>query len=189
MTETEIANLALAHIGQGRITDLQEQSVAAQHIRRVWTPTRERLLREHHWNFASRTASALTRLATDPPHTYAAAFQLPGDCLRVLTVNGIPAGTGRTSHAIEGRKLLTNQTEAKIEYIANVETCSEWDASFVDLFAIEVAAAVAPSFRLDPSAAGPLLQLAERSRARAMEADAVETKPRITLPSDLCEYW
>lgn len=189
MTETEIANLALAHIGEARITDLNAQTVAAQHVRRMWTPTRERLLREHHWNFATRYGVPLARLSAAPAHTFAYAYQLPGDCLRVLTVNGIPAGTSRSTHSITGTQLLTNQSEAKIEYIANVVTCSEWDPSFVELFACELAAAIIPSFRLDPAAAAPLKQLAELARSRAMEADAVETKPRVSLPSDGCEYW
>lgn len=54
MTETDIANAALAALGQGRITSLEEDSGTARIMKSLYGRVRRILLQEHTWSFAYR---------------------------------------------------------------------------------------------------------------------------------------
>ena len=177
-TATDLANLALGHLGCARISDLEETSVAAEHCRRMWDNCRDRLLRQYPWNFAIRRAR-LTPLAQIPEFEWARAWQLPGDCLKVLEVNGCPAGVGNTPFQLEGQAILSNFGDCRLKYIRRVEGVSSWDAAFCELFSYELAKDIAPSFTLQPSIIQMLDQLAAPARSRAQESNASETKPRV----------
>lgn len=179
MTPTELCNVALGHIGQARIADIGERSPAAEHCRRMFEHVRRLCLRDHDWNFAVRRA-ALTALETAPPFGFSAAYQLPADCLRVLAINGQPAGVRGTQWEVEGRTVLINADVAHLRYIADADDVTQWDSIFASYFGYRLAAAVAPSFRIDPQAGLQLEQMAAAVRASAQEADNVETAPRVT---------
>jgi hypothetical protein len=179
MTPTELCNVALGHIGQARIADIGERSPGAEHCRRMFDHVRRLCLRDHDWNFAVRRA-ALTALDSPPPFGFSAAYQLPADCLRVLAINGQPAGVRGTQWEVEGRTVLINADVAHLRYIADADDVTQWDSIFASYFGYRLAAAVAPSFRIDPQAGLQLEQMAAAVRASAQEADNVETAPRVT---------
>lgn len=70
MTSTEICNKALAHLGDARISDFHEVSVAAEKCRTHYDHERDSLLRLHRWNFA-RARTLLTRLVQKPAFGWA----------------------------------------------------------------------------------------------------------------------
>jgi hypothetical protein len=179
MTPTELCNVALGHIGQARIADIGERSPGAEHCRRMFDHVRRLCLRDHDWNFAVRRA-ALTALDSPPPFGFSAAYQLPADCLRVLAINGQPAGVRGTQWEVEGRTVLINADAAHLRYIADADDVTQWDSIFASYFGYRLAAAVAPSFRIDPQAGLQLEQMAAAVRSSAQEADNVETAPRVT---------
>lgn len=179
MTPTELCNVALGHIGQARIADIGERSPAAEHCRRMFDHVRRLCLRDHDWNFAVRRA-ALTALETPPPFGFSAAYQLPADCLRVLAINGQPAGVRGTQWEVEGRTVLINADVAHLRYIRDADDVTQWDSIFQSYFGYRLAAAIAPSFRIDPQAGLQLEQMAAAVRSSAQEADNVETAPRVT---------
>jgi hypothetical protein len=146
------------------------------HVRRL-------CLRDHDWNFAIGRES-LTALSTPPPFGFSAAYQLPADCLRVLAINGQPAGVRGTQWEVEGRTVLINADVAHLRYIRDADDVTQWDSIFQSYFAYRLAAAVAPSFRIDPQAGLQLEQMAAAVRASAQEADSVETAPRVTRLDD-----
>jgi len=178
-TPTELCNVALGHIGQARIADIGERSPAAEHCRRMFDHVRRLCLRDHDWNFAIGRES-LTALSTPPPFGFSAAYQLPADCLRVLAINGQPAGVRGTQWEVEGRTVLINADAAQLRYIRDADDVTQWDSIFQSYFSYRLAAAVAPSFRIDPQAGLQLEQMAAAVRASAQEADNVETAPRVT---------
>lgn len=51
----EICNLALAHIGQGSINDLEELSPQAKKCNLFYTNTRDSMLRQFPWNFSTKS--------------------------------------------------------------------------------------------------------------------------------------
>ncbi|MFN7340811.1 MAG: hypothetical protein ACK5VI_07010, partial [Opitutia bacterium] len=150
-TPTELCNMALAHLGQARISDYSERSPAAEHCRRAFDHTRRLCLRDYDWNFAIRRA-LLTAAEAAPPFDWGYAYPLPEDCLRVLSVNQRPGGTRLTDYAVEGRSILTNSAECRVRYVADATDVTEWDSVFCSYFAYRLAAAIAPSLRLDPQA-------------------------------------
>jgi len=178
-TPTELCNMALAHLGQARISDYSERSPAAEHCRRAFDHTRRLCLRDYDWNFAIRRA-LLTAAEAAPPFDWGYAYPLPEDCLRVLSVNQRPGGTRLTDYAVEGRSILTNSAECRVRYVADAIDVTDWDSVFCSYFAYRLAAAIAPSLRLDPQAGQQMEQMAAAIRDQAREADAVESQPRVT---------
>jgi hypothetical protein len=178
-TPTELCNMALAHLGQARISDYSERSPAAEHCRRAFDHTRRLCLRDYDWNFAIRRA-ILTAAEAAPAFDWGYSYPLPEDCLRVLSVNQRPGGTRLTDYAVEGRSILTNSAECRVRYVADATDVTDWDSVFCSYFAYRLAAAIAPSLRLDPQAGQQMEQMAAAIRDQAREADAVESQPRVT---------
>lgn len=178
-SQTEIANLALRRFGQSRITDINQQSPAAEALRDVFPNARRSALRAFHWNFAIKQAQ-LTESATAPAFTWAKAYPLPVDYLRLVAVNCVPSGTKLTNYAIQGGELLSNESQAKIEYIADITQCELWDDQFVEAFSFQLAAMVAPAIMSDGGAAASQMAATEFQRLlQAMSSDLIETKPNV----------
>lgn len=178
-TPTELANMALAHLGQARISDFSERSPAAEHCRRAFDHVRRLCLRDYDWNFAIRRAT-LTAAEATPEFDWGYEYPLPSDCLRVISVNQRPGGTRLTDYAVEGRAILSNSADCRVRYIRDVTDPTLWDSMFSSYFCYRLAAAIAPSLRLDPAAGQQMEQMAAAIRDQAREADAVESEPRVT---------
>ncbi len=95
VTETDIINMALVSIGQTPVNSMNDTSAAALAAKSVYFIARDALLRESRWAFAL-TWRALNELASAPLNldilpnnhgpgviAFAAAYQLPNDCIRV----------------------------------------------------------------------------------------------------------
>lgn len=52
MTQLELANVALGHLGTVSLIEYDETSPEGEHVRRQWDLVRDALLRQRHWNFA-----------------------------------------------------------------------------------------------------------------------------------------
>ena len=108
---TDICNLALGHLGEARITSLEEDSVAARACALHYVNVRDEVLRSHRWNFA-QDRKVLAALQDPPEFGWSRQYQLPLNCLRVLEVNGSEAGDVLGSeYIVEGRRILTNSSE------------------------------------------------------------------------------
>lgn len=59
MTQLELANIALGHLGTISLADYDEVSPEGLHVRRHWDLCRDSLLRQRHWNFAIARATLL----------------------------------------------------------------------------------------------------------------------------------
>ena len=83
MTETEVANLALAKIGEPLITDIDDTTQkAARYCKLLMNPTRREVLREHFWAFANRVRQL---------------FPMPADAFKIT---GTLTGTGANGRTI-----------------------------------------------------------------------------------------
>lgn len=189
MTKTELANIALGHLGSALIQSVDEVSPSAQHIRRMWDFVRDGLLRQKDWNFALKRAT-LSRLSEDPLFGWTAAYQLPSDYLRAIEWNGQEAGTGEAQFDIEGERLLCNfetgttSPRSELRYIAKVENVNEWDASFNEAFSYKLAAAIAPSISTSAGLATDMNRIGEQVMLRAFGPDNLETRPRAVLAQE-----
>ena len=187
MTATEIANMALGHLGTARIADFEENSPAAENVRRFWRVCRRTALREFDWNFA------LARLALSAtlnlPAGVSKAYVLPADYLRLVELNGVPAGTGQTTFEVERGLLITNEDPVVIKYIRDEESASAWDDNFAVFLSYRLAAAIAPSLSTQSALADAMMTKAAAALNAAKGLDSVESKPRVIRGPETSGYY
>lgn len=152
-SETEIANLALVHIGvTRRIANLEtESSHEAKAIRSVFDTDRKAVLRAFPWPFATSYAElGLVDGSSTTPVNYdwQYSYRYPSDCLfarRIVTATGRrdaeppPFRIGRDD---QGRLIYTDQADAQIEYTAEIDDVEEFDPLAVDALAWKIASSV-----------------------------------------------
>lgn len=180
MTATQLANIALGHLGESRIADIEEQSPQAEHCRRMWDLARDALLRARHWNFAL-TQVLLAALAQPPLFGKAYAFKLPMDYLLAVELNGLNAGTGEANFDIIGDTLQSDDSVAALLYVRREDNVGKWDSSFCEAFGYKLAAAIAPSITAAQGTAERLLAASEQIMLHAFGPDNLETRPRAIL--------
>lgn len=125
-SEVAVCNLALAAVGDSPITSMNppDDTERARLCARFYAEFRDELLDEIKPNFAIARA-ALNRLVAPPAFGYAYQFDLPPDCLRVVT-----AETSGGDWRIEGRALLTNTDSVSIQYVVRVTDVTRFSPKF-----------------------------------------------------------
>ena len=177
-SKTDIANLALGHFGEYRIVDFLENSPSAEACRDAWDLTRQSVLRSHNWSFAMDD-DLLTRLVEAPKARWKYKFALPADYMRLVSCNGVLAGTSDVPFSVRGNTLVSNSVSALIEYIKDVPETEFWDPAFAKAFTFELAEMVAPKLTQSIDIVGKIRQLKVASGMDAMLASAVESRPQI----------
>lgn len=181
-SKVSIANLALTILGADRITSLEDNLENARRITAIYDQCLEDVLRAHPWNFAL-VRQGLARLTTTPAFGYDYEYQLPGDCLRVIEVND---GTNIiTDFKIEGRKLLTDNTEVKIKYIGNITDPNQYTSQFIFVFSSRLASEIAYAITNNKATAELLFNLYATRLQIAKETDAQESDSVNVIDDDL----
>ena len=143
MTDVQICNLALARLGDARISSLSEQTAQAQYCTLFYAQTVEELQTDLDWQFCRKLAS-VSADGTPPAFGYANRFALPADFLRILRVNGIDEDENFSKWEIVGGFLHTSLTgPVQLDYVANVTTTTEFPSIFVELLTAKLAAHLA----------------------------------------------
>ncbi|WP_397384864.1 hypothetical protein, partial [Prosthecobacter sp.] len=156
---------------------LTDATKPARSCNMLYPLARDSCLRSHRWNFAQRRAT-LSRLSTDPLFGWAAAYALPIDCLRVLSLNG-ETEEESMEFDVEGKNLLTDETLANVMYTAKVEDTEQFDPLFVDALSVLLASKLAVSLTGSQSRTDSLMtEYARLTRPLAVKVDAQESKPR-----------
>lgn len=198
MNEVGICNGALLKVGAKTITSLTDPGTEAKVCNEFYPRVRDAVLRAHPWNCAIERR-VLSEISPVPAFGYDHQYQLPTDpfCLRVLTlnepfhprlINGLFFPLHSDFHIkfkIEGRKLLTDETEAKIVYIARVSDPTQWDALLVEAvearLAHEIAFAITKSMKVIP----PLWELYKDKLQEARTIDGQEGTVEAQENSDI----
>lgn len=186
LSRTEIANSALAHLSAGSISSINDEfDEKSRVINSVFESVAKGVIRTHRWSCCIRRQE-LSRLSADQIKNgdfgYTNAFPLPVDCLRFLELNGEPY-KGKTEFLdINGRNILTNESTARIRYVAWVEDTTQWDVLLAEAVAIRIAQRVARRITKDGMTSGQLeslyrLNLNEAVRVNAMEVGSGENSP------------
>lgn len=134
-TSTSICNSALVKIGAERITSLTDtDSVAAILCNEQFEKIRDEVLRAHPWNFALDRAS-LSQVADyeDPLDEWSYKYALPSTCLRVLRTGD------NAEFKIEGRYLLSNESDVAILYIKKITDYSVYDPMALEALSLRIA--------------------------------------------------
>lgn len=156
-SEVDICNLALLDCGAAFITSLSEDSVEAKTCALLYPLTRDKLLREHKWNFATKTVSPSA--VSGGYGRYTKAFQMPSDCVRVVGMVDNP----HLDYKEMGNVVYANADSIEVEYISNSLPVGRYDASFVSAFAATLAASLIYKFTQSANA-----QAAKQATAKDM---------------------
>ena len=138
LNDVEIANMALAKIGSDSfITSFDDGTKAARHISIFYNPIRDSLIRSHLWRFA-RKQYQLAPLVEQPLFNGGYYFQIPTDCIRIVTPDDEYFQTyGRWS--VEGDKILADTNVLNIVGLQRVTNTALFDPIFAEAFATKLA--------------------------------------------------
>lgn len=184
-SDVDIANLALTKLGDLRITSFDDNTKPAREISAVYELLRDKLQRRYVWRFCV-TRAQLAASETAPEFEYAYQFQLPSDCLRILQVGRYypsivmaDATSGPfQDYQLEGRQILARSDEAlPLRYLKRVEDSTQFDATFIDAFAAEIAYNLAEALTQSGSKKEQALQDFKQAIRDAVVANALEMPP------------
>lgn len=171
-TPEDVINLALVRIGYKlRIGSIYEGSEAASAALNIYSQTRDELLRQSDWAFASRQA-ALTLLkaapanyfdspwnpATMPPVGWMFEYAYPSDALKIRAVGPQPGFVfnpapkphlfnvyNDNSSTPEGKTVVCNLENAIAYYTGQVTNPSDMEPDFIEAFAAALGRRLTPS--------------------------------------------
>ncbi len=174
-SNTEICNLALKALGLDPIASLQsDTSQAGIILRNTWEATRDAILRAANWRCLLSRSASLARDAAAPSFGFSYAYALPPDCVRVVEMS-VDA-----DYSVEGRLLLTNETEAYIRYVAYdkaADSVARFDGHLVKALVAQLAVDIAPGLKAKSFV--PQLEVIARDRlAEAKVFSAIEARPK-----------
>lgn len=189
--DTELANLALGHIGVNKeIADIEtEQSREAKACRRFWDVCLEQVLRDHPWGFATKVAD-LNLVEEDPNTDWLFSYRYPSDCLFVRKMlSGVNITTQfdaidyKLSKDDTGRLIMTNQEDAVAEYTVLITDWNQVPSDFKMAFSFRLGMYICPSLSAgDPFKIKADLQqqyLVEISKAEANSINEESNDPDI----------
>lgn len=178
-SKTDIANLALFHIGESRVSNIETEAVErARVINQVYDHTRDALLQQYPWRFCLKRAS-LAPSAEPPPWGYRHGFPVPVDYLALREVMGEP------QYTVEGREILTNSNAPLlIRYHSSITDESIFPPLFVEAFAFKLAHTVCERLTQSASKKDGLLQGFGYALNQAYTAEAIEGSSEYLPESD-----
>lgn len=177
MDQVTIVNMALAMLGDSPITSLTDATDRAALANTLYDPIRRAVLRAFPWHFAKKRVELSKETAT-PAFGWTNQFVMPADCLRILE----PSDTN-LKYAVEGRKILANESSFKIVYIKDEQDPVQFDSLFIDAFATRLASALATSIPKDRALAAQLYQLSILKLREARVVNYME-EPLRTVNTD-----
>ena len=175
-----------------------QDTPGAQIAEEAYDRSLEFCLSLYSWPFALRYA-VLAQSADAPPFGYRYAYQLPGDCMRVLDVRR-HGDTGEVQtwayryqgprYSIVGQEIYTDADSLALRYVSNDREMAVSE-TFADALAWKIAFEISPYVSQGAANAQNYFQLFEQAIDRAkVEADAQEDPVREEWPSHfLKERW
>lgn len=137
--QTEIANLALSHVGANNTIDaFSERSVEAAQMRVWYDISRKTVLSAFDWNFARKRIELAAHSEDPPTSVWAFRYQYPADCLvaRKLEFAFAPPAdavpfTVETDATGQEKTILTDLAEATLVYTFDQESPVLWSPFFI----------------------------------------------------------
>lgn len=176
LSQVDIANLALGRICTRSIATLtfdpsDEVPLEAEQVLRWWDQVIDEILRDHPWNCATARAD-ISGSGSAATWGYDYQYLLPASpyCLRVLGMEETDA-----EWVVEGRYLLTDETDVKIKYIKRTTDYTEWEPLLIEAVYTKLAAKLAYPLTQDAALGNTLLgELRAIILPRARGVDAQE---------------
>jgi len=182
-SQLNIINLALSHIAQTEITqvqlDAETTTVQVKETLRIWEFALKETLRAYNWGFA-KTQEALVVTADYDPAVYTYAYVYPANCLAIRKVN-VQTSIDETISGLYEKmydsvkdlvRIVIDIEDAYIEYTYYVTTTSLFDGAFVVAFSYRLAAALAKPLNGDDNQAEDMKKVFEEAISEAKRHDA-----------------
>ncbi len=182
-SEVAICNMALSHLKQKPIVQIDPPSSQVEEICALWYhQIRQETLRSHSWNFAQKRVQLSPDSSAEPLFGFSHAYLMPSDWIRFLgRYDGLGTRVGGDDYEIEGRYLLMNGEDNEninVRYICDYQTVIKMDPLFRGLFAINLAIVLSPNFSGSENRVKTLLSIHKELEARATAIDGQERPPR-----------
>lgn len=183
-SETDIGNLALDLLSAGTVQDIVTPTTPTEELLNRWyDQVRQAILRAHPWNFASKRV-IISASATAPDFGFSAAFPVPNDFLRLLSIqdadgNDIQAANFRMEYVGTQRCILFNTDggSLRLRYVFDITDVSKFDPLFIQLFAHELAIAIAYKVTESNGNVERVAALIKQSGSLARSIDGQESPP------------
>lgn len=142
-SQTSIANLALAYLGQAPITSLQQNNEQARWLSLFYEPVRDEVLRTHDWAFATVEKPLVQVSGSTSEGKFIYAY--PTDALFIRRIyspqdpqQAIPFEE-RFDTQSHVRVLVTSVPQAYVRYTRKQTDETQYDPAFVKCFALALA--------------------------------------------------
>jgi hypothetical protein len=174
-TEVSICSNALRRLGDDPITSLTDDTERARLCNAFYQDSRDLVLRSHPWNF-SITRASLAQLSDTPAYGYNYMYALPTDpyCLRVLEMEYADYIFKIENDATNGRVLVTDESTAKILYIARITNPTLFDSMFVETLTSKLAADLAYPITGSVQLQGQMEKMYRDKLSEARSVDGME---------------
>lgn len=145
-SEVTICNLALSHIGANPIASLSDSLREARECKILFDSTRDSVLRDHKWSFATKRLTLALLSDTYTGWTYA--YSYPTDCLVAHEIYNEYSNYSRTSKiefeiasssSLTSKIILTDKENAELIYTAKITDCNMFDSLFIAALAYKLA--------------------------------------------------
>jgi hypothetical protein len=182
VSTVSIANRALQRIGAKSIESLTQDSPNARSISKAYEHVRRALIRRYRWSFAIKRAS----VAADVDGTAWGGlnrFSLKNDHLRLIRDKDHP--DLRKDWKIEGTSIVTaDASPLQYRYIADITDPSLMDASFVEAFALALAAAICKEVTGSEAEVRSVREELREAVNMAKNDNAIEEDPQVSVQDD-----
>ena len=164
----EICNSALNQLGASTILSLTENSKNGRLCNSRYETVKDSVLRAHPWNSAIKRQALAADTAT-PAWGFTKQYTLPSDCLRVLTIQNY-----ESNYKIEGRKILTNDDNVKLIYVARITDPNEMDVLLRETISAALASDLAYAITANATLQQRMADKYQDKLSEARHADASE---------------
>ena len=164
----EICNSALNQLGASTILSLTENSKNGRLCNSRYETVKDSVLRAHPWNSAIKRQALAADTAT-PAWGFTKQYTLPSDCLRVLTIQNY-----ESNYKLEGRKILTNDDNVKLIYVARITDPNEMDVLLRETISAALASDLAYAITANATLQQRMADKYQDKLSEARHADASE---------------
>jgi hypothetical protein len=202
-SQQSIYNMALGHISVGPVSDINENSNAANTLNGFWDACVRETLRAAPWDFNTVYISLAQSATYKIINNYSYAYQYPTNCVRIWKILAPISGTSivgvfpgiypntsvnswngwnmqsqrfkvRYDPVNNGKVILCNTAQAIGEYSVPITDVTQFDDMFVRALSLRLAAYVCTPLINDDQKAMGLMKLAQESAGEAMRMNDEE---------------
>jgi hypothetical protein len=191
LSKIDVCNQALLRVGADAIasldtsSDLDDGTVVEANLCNIFfDQALEETMRIYPWNCCTERTLPV-KLAEDPVFGYESAFQLPNDCMRVISVfDSEDQYVTGVRWVVEGGKILCDYDIIYLKYVKKPTNVGELDALAVKALICNLALKLAVPLQLDDKQASMILmELEQAILPAARSIDTIENKELLTEES------